>query len=79
MDTDTSAPSAAVTSDQAPPPESTNARYGLRRNRIPRYRCGTCGLRNCECNYMIHAGFQTRPRGVLLTQEKGKPLPSAMV
>ena len=38
MDTDSSAPSAAVTSDQAAPPESTNARYGLRRNRIPRYR-----------------------------------------
>ena len=57
VDTDTSAPSAAVTSDQASPPESTNARYGLRRNRVPRYRCGTCGLRDCECNYMIHAGF----------------------
>ena len=50
VDTDSSAPSAAVTSDQAAPPESTNARYGLRRNRIPRYRCGTCGLRDCECN-----------------------------
>ena len=28
---------------------------------------------------MIHAGFPTRPRGVLLAQEKGKPLPSGMV
>ena len=28
---------------------------------------------------MIHAGFPTRPRGVLLTQEKGKPIPSGMV
>ena len=46
VDTDSSAPSAAVTSDQAPPPESTNALYGLRRNRVPRYRCGTCILRD---------------------------------
>ena len=79
MDTDSSAPSAAVTSDQAAPPESTNAHYGLRRNRIPRYRCGTCGLRNCECNYMVHAGFPIESQGVLLAREQEKPLPSGMV
>ena len=76
VDTDSSAPSAAVTPDQAPPPESTNARYGLlRRNRVSKYRCGTCGLRNCECNYMIQARFPIRPPGVLLTSEN-KPLPA---
>ena len=30
------------TPSQAPP-------YQLRRNRAPRYRCGTCGSRNCSC------------------------------
>ena len=63
MDTDSSAPSAATTSDQAPPPESINSRYGLRRNRVLKYRCGTCGLRDCECNYMVYAGFPIRARG----------------
>ena len=79
VDTDSSASSAAVTSDQAAPPESTNARYGLRRNRIPRYRCGTCGLRDCECNYMVHAGFPIKPQGVLLAREQEKSLPSGTV
>ena len=69
VDTDSSAPSAAVTSDQEPPPGSTNTRYGLLRNRTPRYRCGTCGLRVCKCNYMIHANFPVRSREVLLTRE----------
>ena len=31
-----------ATSSQAP-------RYQLRTNRAPRYKCGTCGLRNCSC------------------------------
>ena len=79
MDTDSSAPSTAVTSDQAAPPESTNARYGLRHNRTPRYRCGTCGLRNCECNYMVHADFPIKSQGVLLAREQEKSLPSGMV
>ena len=34
------------TSSQAPP-------YLLRRNRAPRYRCGTCGSRNCSCVNLI--------------------------
>ena len=79
MDTDSSAPSAAVTSDQAAPSKSTNARYGLRRNRIPRYRCGTCGLRDCECNYMVHAGFPIKSQGVLLAREQEKSPPSGTV
>ena len=79
VDTDSSAPSAVVTSDQAAQPESTNARYALRRNRVPRYRCRTCGLRDCQCNYMVHAGFPIRPRGVLLAREQDKSLPSDTV
>ena len=34
------------TSTQAP-------RYQLRTNRAPRYRCGTCGSRNCSCIHRI--------------------------
>ena len=34
------------TPSQAPP-------YQLRRNRAPRYRCGTCGSRNCSCLNLI--------------------------
>ena len=34
------------TSSQAPP-------HQLRRNRAPRYRCGTCGSRNCSCVNLI--------------------------
>ena len=79
MDTDSSEPSAAITSDQAPPPESIDISYGLRRNRVPRYCCGTCGLRDCECNYMVHAGFPIRPRGFQLTREKEMSLPSGTV
>ena len=35
LNTDSSVPTAMVTSDQAPPILSTNARYGLRRDRAP--------------------------------------------
>ena len=69
VDTDSSAPSSAVTSDQEPPPGSTNTPYGFRRNRTPRYRCGTCGLRVCKCNYMVHANFPVKSQKVLLTRE----------
>ena len=34
------------TPSQAPP-------YQLRRNRAPRYRCGTCGSRNCSCVNLV--------------------------
>ena len=34
------------TTSQAPP-------FQLRRNRAPRYRCGTCGSRNCSCVNLI--------------------------
>ena len=79
VDTDSSAPSAAVTSDQAQTQELPNTGYGLRRSRAPRYRCGTCGLRDCKCNNLVHADFPIRPRGVLLTREKETPLPNGTV
>ena len=67
---DVSDPSALVTTDQgssAPPP--INLRYGLRRDRGPRYLCGTCGLRDCTCNALIDGHDPKRPRGVLAINE----------
>ena len=32
-----------------PRPSSQTSRYQLRANRAPRYKCGTCGSRNCSC------------------------------
>ena len=79
VDTDSSAPSAAVTSDQVQAPELPTTRFGLRRNGAPRYRCGTCGLRDCKCKNLVHAGFPIKPRGVLLTHEKEMSLPNGTV
>ena len=36
-----------------PPIPSQAPPYQLRRNRAPRYRCGTCGSRNCSCVNLI--------------------------
>ena len=36
-----------------PPTPSQAPPYQLRRNRAPRYRCGTCGSRNCSCFNLI--------------------------
>ena len=33
--------------EQTPPSQAPP--YQLRRNTTPRYRCGTCGTRNCSC------------------------------
>ena len=35
--------------DSEPRPSSRTSRYQLRANRAPRYKCGTCGSRNCSC------------------------------
>ena len=35
--------------DPALDPSSQVPRYQLRANRTPRYKCGTCGSRNCSC------------------------------
>ena len=39
-------------------------RYQLRANRAPRYRCGTCGSRNCSCVQLI----TTEPPNLRLTR-----------
>ena len=36
---------------QTPPLQSPP--YQLQRNRAPRYRCGTCGSRNCSCVNLV--------------------------
>ena len=48
-DSDSDAPTAQLTSDVDQGATQVNPHYGLRRNRVPRYRCGTCGFRNCTC------------------------------
>ena len=53
-DFEISDPSAHVTTDQESSDSPINLRYGLRRDRAPRYRCGTCGLRDCNCNLIIN-------------------------
>ena len=40
--------SASATADEGTQP-ATSKHYELRPARAPRYRCGTCGLRDCTC------------------------------
>ena len=46
-DSDSEAPIAHLTSDVDQSASQVNPHYDLRRNRVPRYRCGTCGFRDC--------------------------------
>ena len=48
-DSESDAPTAQFTSDVDQSATQVNPHYGLRRNRVPRYRCGTCGFRDCTC------------------------------
>ena len=48
-DSDSDGPTAQLTSDVDQGATQVNPHYGLRRNRVPRYRCGTCGFRDCTC------------------------------
>ena len=52
-------PSAHVTTDQEPSAPPINPRYELRPNRARRYRCRTCGLR--DCNLLINGNDQPKP------------------
>ena len=36
-------------------PSSQTSPYQLGRNRAPRYRCGTCGSRNCSCVNLVES------------------------
>ena len=48
-DSDFDAPTAQLTSEVDQGASQINPHYGLRRNRVRRYRCGTCGFRDCTC------------------------------
>ena len=48
-DADSEAPTAQLTSDVDQSASQVNPHYDLRRNRVPRYRCGFCGFRDCTC------------------------------
>ena len=48
-DSDSGAPTAQLTSDVDQRASQVNLHYGLRRNRVPRYRCGTSRFRDCTC------------------------------
>ena len=69
---DTSDPSAHVTTDQELSAPPINARYRLRRNRVPRYRCGTRSLHDCTCN-LIQSDITITPQGILLIKKITKP------
>ena len=71
-DSDVSDPSAHVTTDQESSAPPINLRYGLRRERVPRYRCRTCGLRDCTCNLLIDSDDPLKHRGVLAVNETMK-------
>ena len=68
-DSDTSDSSARMTTDQesSAPPINTHPR--LRRDKNPRYRCGTCGLHDCTCNHLIQQDYSTKPLVVNDKQE----------
>ena len=57
-------------------------RYQLRANRAPKYRCGTCGSRNCSCvqlitteppNLRLARGAATPPRELTLARTPEHP------
>ena len=59
----------SLSSEQPEAEQTTTSRappYLLRRNRTPRYRCGTCGSRNCSCVNLISGKPQNKrlARGV---------------
>ena len=51
-----------------------NTHYGLRCNRAPLYRCGTCGFRDCTCVIALNKS-PTIPTGPSKTMGSPKPQP----
>ena len=72
FDSDVSDPSGHVTTDREESAPLISLRYGLRRDRAPRYPFGTCGLRDCTCNILTKLDDQLKPRGVLVVDETTK-------
>ena len=73
-DSDSEAPTAQLTSDVDQSASQVNPHYDLRRNRVPRYRCGTCGFRDCTCILALNKS-PTIPTGPPKTPVCPKPQP----
>ena len=73
-DSDSEAPTAQPTSDVDRSASQVNPHYDLRRNRAPRYRCGTCGFRDCTCVFALNKS-PTIPIGPPKTPVCPKPQP----
>ena len=71
---DFEAPTAQLTSDVDQSASQVNPHYDLRRNRVPRYRCGTCGFRDCTCVLALNKS-PTVPTGPPKTPVRLKPQP----
>ena len=67
-----------LSSEQPEAEQTTTSRaplYLLRRNRTPRYRCGTCGSRNCSCVNLISG----KPQNKRLARGVDAPAPDTAV
>ena len=73
-DSETDAPTAQLTSDVEQGATHVKPHYGLRRNRVPRYRCGTCGFRDCTCVMALNKS-PTIALGNVKTPVDPKPQP----
>ena len=71
---DSDAPTAHLTSDVDQSASQVTPHYDLRRNRVPRYRCGTCGFRDCTCVMALHQS-PTIPTGRAKTPVRPKRQP----
>ena len=71
-DSDSDAPTAKLTSDVDQGAAQVNPHYGLRRNREPQYRCGTCGFRDCTCVMALNKS-PTIPLGPVKAPVDPKP------
>ena len=71
-DSDSEAPTAQLTSDVDQSASQFNPHNDLHRNRVPRYRCGTCGFRDCTCVLALNKS-PTIPTGPPKTPVRPKP------
>ena len=69
---DSDASTTQLTSDVDQGATQVNQHYGLRRNREPRYRCGTCGFRDCTCVVVLNKS-PTIPLGPVKAPVYPKP------
>ena len=78
-DYESEAPTAQLTSEFDKSASQVNPYFGLRRNRVPRCRCGTCGFRDCTCIVALDKSptIPTRPpKAPLPLIQNGKILAS---